>query len=430
MVVTELLLPRTSDAMTEAVVSAWLVPSESEVSQGDLLAEVETDKAIVEVVAEMDGLLVAAVAEGSTVQVGGVLAYFLDGEEIAEYREGRLSLASTSSALRVDSDKTVAGPRAGVAEVIQPNPTDALEPALSPGSGAPVDTEVRSGVDSRLVFSSPLARRLARERGLLLEDLYPGSGPNGRIVREDVLRRERRTLPERRAPMGTRHRSMVSAMVTSKTEIPHFYLFRDIDLGSVLSYRHALVAAQLPAPSVSAILIKALGVVLVENEFARRRWIQGQVENSNDANIGIAVADGIDEIVVPVVQAPALRSLEGVAEELARLGEAVRSRALRREDMMDAVATISNLGMFGVDALLPIIPPSQSFILGVGRDRKEVFLDELGRAMSRTVATFSLAGDHRVLTGLGGARILERLDQLVQHPLLLASVGTTAASGT
>ena len=86
--------------------------------------------------------------------------------------------------------------------------------------------------------------------------------------------------------------------------------------------------------------------------------------------------------------------------------------------------------MFGVDALLPIIPPSQSFILGVGRDRKEVFLDELGRAMSRTVATFSLAGDHRVLTGLGGARILERLDQLVQHPLLLASVGTTAASGT
>jgi pyruvate dehydrogenase E2 component (dihydrolipoamide acetyltransferase) len=174
-------------------------------------------------------------------------------------------------------------------------------------------------------------------------------------------------------------------------------------------------------------LIKALGVVLVENEFARRRWIQGQVENSNDANIGIAVADGIDEIVVPVVQAPALRSLEGIAEELARLGEAVRSRSLRREDMMDAVATISNLGMFGVDALLPIIPPSQSFILGVGRDRKEVILDELGRPMSRTVATFSLAGDHRVLTGLGGARILQRLDELVQHPLRLAAPGDTGS---
>ena len=427
MAVTELLLPRTSDAMTEAVVSAWLVPSETEVAKGDLVAEVETDKAIVEVVAEIDGLLIAAVAEGATVQVGGVLAYLLDGGEITEYREGRLSLATQSSAPQVDSDKTVAGSRAGVAEVTQPNPTEDLGAAVGPVLGAPVKTEVRRGVDPQPVFSSPLARRLARERGLLIEDLHPGSGPNGRIVRADVLGHEHRTLPERRAPMGTRHRSMVTAMVTSKAEIPHFYLFRDVDLGSVLSYRQALVAAQLPAPSVSAILIKALGVVLVENEFARRRWIQGQVENSNDANIGIAVADGIDEIVVPVVQAPALRSLEGIAEELARLGEAVRSRSLRREDMMDAVATISNLGMFGVDALLPIIPPSQSFILGVGRDRKEVILDELGRPMSRTVATFSLAGDHRVLTGLGGARILQRLDELVQHPLRLAAPGDTGS---
>ena len=416
MAVTELLLPRTSDAMTEAVISRWLVPNESDVAKGDLVAEVETDKALVEVSAEGDGLLVAAVGEGSTVEVGAVLAYLLDGNEAGEYRAGRLTLGLPQA--HPDSS----APASATME-----PSAAAEAGSDQGF-APVAGGARPGGESQPVFSSPLARRMAREMGLRVEDLHPGTGPGGRVVRADVLRHAEATHTGGEAPASARQRSMVAAMVSSKTEIPHFYLFRDVDFGAVVSFRKALVAAELPAPSVSAFLIKALGDVLQENDFARRRWVGGQVQDSAATSVGIAVADGIDEIVVPVVQEPGHLSLEAIAAELVRLGDAVRTHALRREDTVGAVATISNLGMFGIDAMLPIIPPSQSFILGIGRDRQEVVLDHLGQVSSRTVATVGLAGDHRVLTGLAGARILEGLDQLLQHPLKLAMGGRKAST--
>lgn len=410
MPITELLLPRTSDAMTEAVVSRWLVANETEVTRGTMVAEVETDKALVEVPADSDGLLVVAAPEGSDVPVGAVIAYLLDGPEVEEYRGGRLALGAVPMEQGAPSSSEPTPPPG-------PSPDDSPSPPSVPEAPSAADA-------GRALFSSPLARRMAREKGLSIEELHPGSGPNGRIVRADVLRAAQATSASA-APreMTSRQRSMVAAMVNSKAEIPHFYLFRDIDLGAVVEYRRALTAAGMSASSVSAILVRALGVVLERHEFARRRWTSGGVSESDEANVGVAVADGVDDIVVPVVRGPGRLSLAQVASELERLSEAVRSRTLRQADSVGAAATISNLGMHGVDSLLPIIPPGQSFILGVGRTRSHVVLDDRGHASSRSVATFSLAGDHRVLTGMGGARILGELDDALQHPLRLAEPG-------
>lgn len=403
MAVVELLLPRTSDAMTEAVLSAWLVPDGSQVSKGDLVAEVETDKAMVEVAADSAGLLVAAVAAGATVQVGGVLAYVLDGDDIEAHRSGRIRLGGSVPA------HEVAAPASAVAS----------SPALTTVT-APVPMGNAVGVKAP-VFASPLARRLAREQGLRLEDLTPGSGPGGRVVREDILRQASKATADRVGQLSSRQRSMVTAMISAKSEIPHFYLFREIDLTTLLSHRRHLKAAGLHAPSVSVFVIKALGIALAERDYARRIWRDGQPVDLAEGHVGIAVADGDGEIVVPVVKAPVTLTIDAIGEEVSRLSEAVRQRSLRQAEMTGAVATISNLGMYGIDALLPIIPPGQSFIIGVGRDRAELFLDDLERVRSRSMATFGFSGDHRVLTGVGGARLLEHLEHLLQHPLALAA---------
>ena len=406
MAVTELLLPRTSDAMTEATLSAWLVPSGAEVAQGDLVAEVETDKAMVEVRAEVAGVIVAAVAEGATIEVGSTLAFLLNGQDIEDHRAGRLHLGSGPiPATPVDQDAP-----------LDPAPAKPIPVASTPAP--PVNGATTA---PKAPHASPLARRLAREHGLLLEDLSPGTGPNGRIVRDDVLGHVQAAPAGNEALMSGRQKSMVAAMVAAKSQIPHFYLFRDIDLTTVLAYRRDLKESGLEAPSVTAIALKALGLVLADMDFARRRWHDGRVLESAEAHVGFAVSDGIADIVVPVLRAPAALSLEGIAGEVRRLSDAVRTRKLRQEDMTGAVATISNLGMFGIDALLPIIPPSQTFIIGMGRDRPELYLDALERVKSRNVVTLGFAGDHRVMTGVGGARIMERMDELLQHPLLLAA---------
>lgn len=409
MAVIEMLLPRTSDAMTEAVVSAWLVPDGAVVSKGDLVAEVETDKAMVEVTAEADGVLVPAVAAGATVEVGGVLAYLLNGDDVEAHRGGRLKIGATAPAADVSTPAAT--------------PAASAQPEAAPAAHASQEAStMNGGAGQTPVFASPLARRLAREQGLRLEDLAPGSGPNGRIVREDVQRQANRAPADRVADLSSRQRAMIGAMVSAKSEIPHFYLFRDVDLSAVLAYRRDLKAAGLTAPSVSAILIKALGTALAEHDFARRSWRDGKVVDISDGHVGIAVADGIGEIVVPVIRTPASLSLDAIGAEVARLSEAVRGRSLRQDEMTGAVATISNLGMYGVDSLLPIIPPGQTFIIGVGRDRQELFLDERDQVRSRSIATLGFSGDHRVLTGVGGAQLLERLDHLLQHPLALATV--------
>jgi len=412
--VSELLLPRTSDAMTEAVLSRWLVASESQVSAGDVVAEVETDKAVVEVAAEQSGLLVAAVAEGATVEVGAVLAYVVNGSEVEEYREGRLSIGAGPSS--ADAPPT---PTREVEQEAAESQT--LDPISAIDTTAPT-----SGRDA---FGSPLARRLARELALRVEDLFPGSGPNGRVVRADVLAsvatgpKASTTRVTSAAPVAltSRQRAMAAAMVLSKTAIPHFYLFRDIDMDPLRTVRTQLSDAGLPAPSVTAFLVRALGIVLRDLPAARRVWTGDGVEQAASASVGIAVADGVDEIVVPVIREPSEMAMSQVVGELNRLSSAVRDRSLRQEDMTGAVATISNLGMLGVDALLPIIPPGQAFILGIGRSAEVLALDESGVVYSRTVATVSLSGDHRVMTGAGGAQVLEQLNGLLQHPIALVA---------
>lgn len=409
MAINEIVLPRTSDAMTEAVLTSWLIPHEHNVTSGVAVAEVETEKATVEVCAESEGILVAIVPAGATVQVGSTLAYIVDGDDATAYREGRLSLKGAASS-----------GAAALAPPVVAAQHDAEEPDTQPVS---VET-VNSTVQGNTRTSSPLARKLAKEAGLDLNTLFPGSGPDGRIVRADVERaRDDRqvapTTPEPSTPLTSRQRAMATAMVRSAAEIPHFSVSRTIAVDSLLELRIQLKSLGTSAPSMSAFFLRALALGLRDTPAACVSWEADGVRQHLSPSIGIAVADGELDLVVPVLQGVLNKSAQQIGEEVKQCAEDVKLRRLALSQLQGALCTISNLGMYGIDSLTPIIPPGQTFIVGIGRTRTEVVDDWQGTISRCQVMSVTLSGDHRVLTGLGAARLLERFDHYISNPVAL-----------
>ena len=416
MSINELILPRTSDAMSEAILAAWLVADESEVSANDIVAEVETEKAMVEVTAGNDGLLVTAVPSGATVEVGGVLAFVLSGQDIDEYRAGNLKLREAPA----DS-------------------SDVAAPSQLPSSSQPVHTEVDSSAltqapsaehqDVRRLVSSPLARKLAREAGIDLANLAPGSGPGGRIVRADIesaktqftetQATQLQSTETQVVPLTSRQRAMATAMVQSTTTIPHFSISRDISLDALVQFRTQMKRVELDPPSLSAFFVRALAVAMRDTPASRVSWVPDGVATHPGSAIGVAVADGDSDLVVPVIRRAESKSLWSIGREIQSLSNDVRDRRLKPEQLQGAIGTISNLGMFGIDALTPIIPPGQTFIMGIGQSRTRLAYDSTGRIGEETYMTVTLSGDHRVLTGLGAARLVTQFATVCENPILL-----------
>ncbi len=398
MSISELILPRTSDAMTEAVLANWLVDNESEVSASDIVAEVETEKAMVEVAAGNSGLFIAAVQSGATVEVGGVLAFVLSGQDIDEYRAGNLKLLDDHVS---DSEVT---PTTNQPTAVQP-PVVQQQPMTEP-------------VGQRLV-SSPLARKLAREAGIDLATLPPGSGPGGRIVRADIELALSQATDIQVTSLTSRQRAMASAMVQSTSTIPHFSVTRDITLDALMQFRTQMKTVELNPPTLSAFFVRALAVAMRDTPASRVSWEENGIATHPTSTIGVAIADGDTDLVVPVIRNAESKSIWGIGKEIQGLGNDVRDRRLRPEQLQGAIGSISNLGMFGIDALTPIIPPDQTFIIGIGRSRKRLIFGVAGRIEEETYMTVTLSGDHRALTGLGAARLLAQFANACENPILL-----------
>ncbi len=411
MSIIELILPRTSDAMSEAILATWLVADESEVSAGDVVAEVETEKAMVDVAVESDGFLVTAVPTSATVEIGGVLAFVLSGQDIEDYRAGTLVLPTHQTELT---------------ETAQITPTH--EPAVEASDTrvvpeAPQEVIANHISAARGLVSSPLARKLAREAGLDLATLAPGSGPGGRIVRADIQAAVSRALVTQVVSLTPRQRAMATAMVQSTTTIPHFSVSRDIPLDELVQFRMQLQRSNLDPPSLSAFFVRALAVAMRDTPSSRVSWVAEGIISHPVSAIGVAVADGDADLVVPVIHNAESKSLWDIGKEIQNLSNDVRERRLRPEQLQGAIATISNLGMFGIDTLTPIIPPGQSFIIGVGRSRKRLAYHPEGRVMEETYVSVTLSGDHRVLTGLGAARLLAQYAAVCENPVQLLEQG-------
>jgi pyruvate dehydrogenase E2 component (dihydrolipoamide acetyltransferase) len=384
----ELTMPRLSDSMAEAVIVRWLVSPGDRFERGEGLVEVETDKATVVYEAEAAGTLDAIlVPEGSTAAIG---------EPIATLSNGAGSGASRAR-------RTPAAP----------------EPQAAP---APRAAEPRSvdGSPSERPNATPVARRTAVELGVSLHGIA-GSGPGGRITREDVERAAESagdTAPRRSAAgkgdvqtleLTATQATIARRMVESATTIPVFTVSADIDLSLVAALRLGAQEEGSDVPSINDFVVMAAARALREFPRFNASYVDGKVECYARVNVGIAVATE-DALLVPVIFDADRRTLGEIAAETRRVAEAARRRTLAPDDLRDGTFTVSNLGMFGVRSFTAIIDPPQVAILAVGGLRSDV-------------VTVTLSCDHRVVYGADGARFLARLRELLERPLVLAAGG-------
>jgi pyruvate dehydrogenase E2 component (dihydrolipoamide acetyltransferase) len=359
----DVIMPMLGMAQETGKVLRWLKHDGDTVRKGEPLLEIETDKVTVEVEAPADGTLAGVrVPEGTEVPVGEVIALVLAEGEVAPV---------------VDAE-----PRA-VREV------EAV-------AAAPTVQEVTMPRRRRGPLASPKARRLAQERGIDLDSLT-GSGPNGAIVAADVTR-----TPAAPALQQTRvWQVMAERMQRAWQEVPHFYLHRDVDASRLLSWKRVAPAGT----SVTDLLIKVCAVALKRHP---------RVNAGDGVNVGVAVATD-DGLIVPVVHGADRLTLPQISERRRAVAEAARTGRLRPEDVRGGSFTISNLGMYGVDAFQAIVNAPQAAILAVGRTVERPWVVD-GSLVVRPVMTVSVSFDHRVVDGARGAEFLDTLASLVEEP--------------
>jgi pyruvate dehydrogenase E2 component (dihydrolipoyllysine-residue acetyltransferase) len=384
----ELTMPKLSDSMAEAVIVRWLVSPGDVFERGEGLVEVETDKATVVYEAEAAGTLDAIlVPEGSSAAIGEPIATLSNGAG------GGASRARETPAA--------------------PGPQEA--PALRAAEPRSVD-----GSPSERPNATPVARRTAVELGVSLHGVA-GSGPGGRITREDVERAAETVggTEPRRSTVGkgdvqtveltATQATIARRMVESATTIPVFTVSADIDLSLVAALRLGAQEEGGDVPSINDFVVMAAARALREFPRFNASYVDGKVERYARVNVGIAVATE-DALLVPVIFDADRRTLGEIAAETRRVAEAARRRTLAPDDLRDATFTVSNLGMFGVRSFTALIDPPQVAILAVGGLRGDL-------------VTVTLSCDHRVVYGADGARFLARLRELLERPLVLTAGG-------
>ncbi len=377
----ELTMPKLSDSEADIVIVRWLKAPGQGFRRGEGLMEVETDKATVVFEAEDDGTLEAIlVSEGESAAVGQPIA----------------RLAGDGAAATVE----------------QP-------PAQGETNGAPP-----AGVRPN---ATPVARRTAVELGLSLHDVT-GTGPGGRITREDV-QRAAATAPVRPVEdargdvtvveLTATQATIARRMTQSAAEIPTFTVSADADVSEIVALRRGAREESQHAPSFNDFVVRAVALVLRELPRFNASYVEGRIECYSRVNVGVAVAAN-DALLVPVVTDADRRNLAEIAAETRRLADGARSRSLRLEELRGGTFTISNLGMLGVRSFTAIVDPQQAAILAVGSMRRAPLEDDARRVVFRDVMTLTLSCDHRVVYGADGARFLSRLCELLARPLVLA----------
>lgn len=423
----EVPMPRLSDTMEQGTVARWIKHEGDHVVAGDVIAEIDTDKATMDLTAYEDGVLLKIlVGEGESAELGTPIALIgAEGEEVPENaaRGNGPSQTATRDAPPEGSD----GPDA------QPEPAT-VEPRESPPPQA--------GDAGGEVKASPIARRIAAEAGLDLRELA-GSGPDGRIVKVDVERAlgkggrpgraaEEPAIAERAASLGPPPaaqdeivdaspmlRAVARRMSESKATVPHFYLDAEIDMGSALELREELNQALAGDEKISVndLVVRAAGLALVENPKFHRSWHEGTLVLHKSAHVGIAVA--LDEgLIVPVLRSVEQKSLREIARESRDLVERARAGKLKQTEIEGGTFSVSNLGMFGIPSFSAVVNPPEPGILAVGATvKRAVVRDDAVRI--RPIMAVTLSVDHRATSGAEGARLLESIRRLLEQPLLL-----------
>lgn len=399
----QILMPALSPTMTEGNLVKWLKNEGDTVKAGEVLAEIETDKATMEVEAVDEGTLARIVVPAGTenVAVNSLIALLLEEDE---------------DPAGLESAMTVAAPKTAAAAPSAPDATKAT------ASAAPVATT------GERVFASPLAKRLAEQGNIDLKTIA-GSGPKGRVVKADVeATATRKPMPAAAVTYGdsgykdislNNMRKVIAKRLTqAKQEVPHFYLTIDCELDALLKLR-AQINARLEDQKISVndFIVRASALALMQVPEANSAWLGDVIRQYDSADVAVAVA--IDSgLVTPIVRSAHLKSLKEISAEVKQLADKARAGKLMPEDYQGGSFTISNLGMFGIKNFSAILNPPQACILAVGAGEKRPVVrgDSLEIA---TVMTCTLSVDHRAVDGALGARLLAAFKELIEDPLRL-----------
>jgi pyruvate dehydrogenase E2 component (dihydrolipoamide acetyltransferase) len=393
----EVVMPALGMSQETGVLLQWLKAEGEAVAAGEPLMEVETDKATVEVEAPASGRLASVTARpGDEIPVGQVIAFILSAGEQAP-------------------PKPAASERPGVPAVPPSRETVAVPPAPALAAGGRLP-------------ASPKARRLAGERGVELQSLS-GSGPGGAILAADVpaAAPQREAVPPPApealdaAPVSRAWQVMVQRLTQSWTQVPHFYLTVEARAGQLVRWREQAqerVAAKL---TYTDLLVRLVALALRQHPRLNGRWEAGQIALNDQINLGLAVA--VEEgLVVPVLHQADRLGLAEVAVRCRELVGRAQAGKLTLDDLRDGTFTLSNLGMYGIDAFNAILNPPQAAILAVGRIAERV-VPVAGLPSVQPMVTLTLSCDHRVVDGARAARFLQSLVGLIEDPLQLLLAG-------
>lgn len=425
----ELSMPRLSDTMQEGTITRWLKKAGDEVKKGEVLAEVETDKANMEIESYESGILEQIlVQEGEAAPIGQAIAIIGSG-------------AGTQKAAQPAATKAEAKVEAKVAQSTTPAPAEVASRQNTQTSREAPTTDENGG---RLKVS-PLARRIAEEHSIDLRQIQ-GTGPGGRIVRDDLqdyLEKQRTTAPaaqtavqpqpaEQPAPVAVStedvevvpltnvQKTIVRRLTEAKQTIPHIYISNEIDMTEALALRQQFNAAVGEGGikvSVNDLIIKACALALEKFPEVNSSYKDGQFLRHKHINIGMAV-DIPNGLVVPVIRDANIKGVRSIARETKALAERARNNKLTVNDMSGGTFSVSNLGMMDVTEFKAIINPPEAAILAIGATRK-VFVPVDGQPVVRDMMNTTISADHRILGGAACARFLQEVKRLLQNPYSL-----------
>lgn len=399
-------MPKLSDTMTEGTLVKWLKKKGDKIEMGDVLAEIETDKATMEMEAFDDGVLTEIfVTEGGKAAVGAKIALILGDGESAD----------------APAEKPAAAPEKAPA---------ASAPAAAAPKAAPASSNDR-------VKASPLAKKIAAERGVNLSGVT-GTGPGGRIVAKDVpasgsaapaaaaapapIKLEKTGGDEKRIELSGMRRVIADRLLASKTQIPHFYLSIEVDAAPLMRLRKEVNAANeaagQPKITVNDFILLAVARAAQQCPKVNAAWGGDHVMEYGSVNISVAVAVD-DGLVTPVIRNAQSLSLREISTAVKDLATRARGKKLKPEEYAGGTITVSNLGAYGVEQFYAIVNPPQAAILAVGAVVKKPVVTAKGELAVGERMNISLSGDHRVVDGAVGAEYLSALRKLVENPALM-----------
>ncbi|GAB5347553.1 pyruvate dehydrogenase complex dihydrolipoamide acetyltransferase [Alteriqipengyuania sp. 357] len=443
---TPIKMPALSPTMEEGTLAKWLVKEGDTVSAGDLLAEIETDKATMEFEAVDEGTIASIeVAEGTEgVAVGTVIAMMAGEGESVEDAAKAAPAADEDAAQPGGKAEKAAGDETA-SEPAKAQPRESAEPtrAKNTGKTGTVPESGKAGPaptdeSGDRVFASPLARRIADQKGLDLTDVK-GSGPHGRIVKADVEDAQvGRPASEAKpgavagpvdaamdgdAPFNEEKLSGVRKVVAkrltaAKQEVPHYYLSVDIRLDALLAARkdlNAMLEAEGVKLSVNDLLIKALAKALMRTPQAHVSFQGDTLHRYNRADISVAVASP-KGLITPIIRGADRKSLAEIATEMKDLAGKAREGKLQPHEYQGGTASISNLGMFGIKQFDAVINPPQGMIMAVGAGEQRPWVVD-GQIAPATIMTASGSFDHRAIDGAEGAQLMEAFKQMCEQPM-------------